>query len=139
MISTAVIGSDQEHAEDAEGVTTVIEYDVDQDDLMERQRRMASGSPSDQRAEAQRRMQQSDLHSTRLGPGDRMDGRALWCELWMEPNGDVTLTRGRGCTRADAIDLCRLAVADDPAVCDRTESDAPDPDPPAFSWIRSVS
>jgi len=69
--------------------------------------------------------------------GDRMDGRGLWCELWMEPDGDVTLTRGHGCTRADAIDLCRLVAMDDPVVHDRTEGGAPGPDHPAFSWLRS--
>ena len=69
--------------------------------------------------------------------GDRMDSYALWCELWMDPDGDITLTRGHGCTRADAVDLCRLAAADDPVVHDRTEADVPGPDHPAFSWLRS--
>lgn len=70
---------------------------------------------------------------------DRMGDRALCCELWLDPDGDFTLTRGRGCTRADAVDLCRLVAMGDPVVCDRTEGDAPVPDHPAFSWIRPAA
>jgi len=51
-------------------------------------------------------------------PGDSMDGRALWCELWIDAEGDITLTRGRGCTPADAVELCRLTATGDPAVND---------------------
>jgi len=70
------------------------------------------------------------------GWGDRMDGRAIWCELWMDADGDITLTRGRGCSPADAVDLCRLVAVGDPVVCDRTEDDTLAPDHPAFSWLR---
>lgn len=74
-----------------------------------------------------------------VGPGDHMESRAFWCELWMGPGGDIALTRGRGCTRADAIDLCRLVATDDPAVGDRTDDDTLEPDHPSFSWLRSGS
>ena len=72
-------------------------------------------------------------------PGDSMDGRALWCELWIDAEGDITLTRGRGCTPADAVELCRLTATGDPAVRDRTEDGGLEPDHPAFSWLRSTS
>jgi len=68
---------------------------------------------------------------------DRMDGLALWCELWLDPEGDITLTRGHGCTLADAIDLCRLVVAADPTIHDRTECEGLPPDHPAYSWLRA--
>ena len=69
--------------------------------------------------------------------GDRMEGRALWCELWMDPSGDISLTRGHGCTRADAMELCRLASAGDLAVSDRTDDRTVGPEHPSFSWLRS--
>lgn len=68
---------------------------------------------------------------------DRMDGRGLWCELWMDADGEVTLTRGHGCTPDDAVDLCRLVSTGDPVVRDWTEGGAPEPDHPSFSWLRS--
>jgi len=67
---------------------------------------------------------------------DTMDGRALWCELWMDPDGEIKLTRGLGCTRDDAVDLCRLAAAGDPVVTDRTDDNTVEPDHPSFSWLR---
>jgi len=70
------------------------------------------------------------------GQDDRQEGLALWCELWMHPDGEISLTRGHGCTPEDAVDLCRLAAGRDPAVTDRTHDDTVDPDHPSFSWLR---
>lgn len=67
---------------------------------------------------------------------DPHEGCALWCELWMHPDGEISLTRGRGCTPADAIDMCRLAVAGDPNVTDRTDDPTVPEDHPSYSWLR---
>ena len=71
-----------------------------------------------------------------LDGDDPLEGRGLWCELWIHPDGEISLTRGLGCTPEDAVELCRLAAAGDPAVLDRTDDAAVDPDHPSFSWLR---
>jgi len=76
------------------------------------------------------------IERTRVISDDPGEGRALWCELWMRPDGDISLTRGLGCTPADAADLCRLAAQGDPAVHDRTDDPTVGPDHPSFSWLR---
>lgn len=70
---------------------------------------------------------------------DPREGRALWCELWMNPDGEISLTRGRGCTPQDARDLCRLAASGDPTVTDHTDDETTGPDHPSFSWLRRGS
>ena len=67
---------------------------------------------------------------------DPQEGLALWCELWMHPDGEISLTRGRGCAQVDAVELCRLAAAGDPAVRDRTDDPTVGSDHPSFSWLR---
>ena len=78
-------------------------------------------------------------HDEPVEVGLSVDGHALWCELWMDADGGITLVRGHTCTPADAVDLCRLVTAGDAVIRDRTEDHDLTLEHPASSWLRSGS
>jgi hypothetical protein len=45
-----------------------------------------------------------------------MDSRTVWCELGIDPAGDVILVCGEDCTPTDAVELCKMVAAGNPTV-----------------------
>jgi hypothetical protein len=45
-----------------------------------------------------------------------VDNRIVWCELGIDPAGDVILVCGEECSPTDAVELCKLVANGNPTV-----------------------